>query len=88
MLCINLRNPKKEGINAYFDYLLNLILFNLEFNFLSSKCGERKVKNSTNGKLKWAGKWPWVAVVAEDDEEKKHLCGATLINEWTLVTSK
>lgn len=53
----------------------------------SFECGERKVKNSTNGESKWAGKWPWVAIIrSEKDEVIRTLCGATLINKWTLVT--
>ena len=58
------------------------------------ECGVRKIsprfRRVANGKDSYAGQWPWFATLHEkmQNESDKFLCGATLIDEWTLVTSK
>lgn len=46
-----------------------------------------RLRRVPNGKNSYPGQWPWFVALYENGSDK-FLCGATLINQWTLVTSK
>ena len=49
-----------------------------------------RVRRVANGEQSNAGQWPWLVSlhIKMRRGRDEFLCGATLINEWTLVTGK
>lgn len=73
--------------------MMKILIFLLFCITLSAafECGVRKIsprlQRVPNGKNSYPGQWPWFVALYENGSDK-FLCGATLINQWTLVTSK
>ena len=61
---------------------------------VASECGVRKVaprvSRVTNGEKSYAGQWPWFVSLHKkmQNEPDRFICGATLINEFTVVTGR
>ena len=59
---------------------------------LASECGKMKVGIATvaNGIQSRKGQWPWLVSLHTKmlNGPDKFFCGASLINEWTLVTGE
>lgn len=74
--------------------LLNILIFvSLCIAFsAASECGVRKVaprlRRVVNGEQSYPGQWPWFVTLHKkmEREPDRYLCGATLINEWAVVT--
>lgn len=60
---------------------------------LAFECGTKKVDKpqgliaGKGSKDAYAGQWPWIASLYCSKAEK-YFCGASIINEWTLLTGK
>lgn len=72
-----------------FVFLL-LIFFKETF---AIECGQQKVTKGAGlmvgGEISYHGESPWLAsIMLQKDKGHMYICGASLLNQWTLVTGK
>lgn len=72
---------------GFFVLITLCVALNLAF-----ECGEVKASRGlvANGKKSFKGEWPWLVSLHKEipGQPEKFFCGASLVNEWTLVSGE
>lgn len=85
-------DPKNQAV--FVDVTKFLPWIKKIFRKFDDECGVRKVSKPTklvvNGTLPYHGEHPWLVSLQlkYSNGQFKHICGASIINEWSLLTGK